>query len=81
MLPAILAGIAALFELVPRAARAVQSIARAARSGPPVRPIPFGREHFWDRLARPVVCTYCGVLIDATNEHQQCPGPPRAVKP
>jgi hypothetical protein len=80
---AILAG---LLQLVPGVTQAVEAISRAARGGKPVKPIPFGREHFWDEVAvldRPpsqVKCLYCLAVKTESNAHAPCPGPPKPIR-
>jgi len=76
----------ALLALVPGVTKATEAISRAVRSGKPAKPIPFGREHFWDEVAGwqhpplPVTCVYCHATKAADNARAQCPGPPARTK-
>lgn len=67
-----------VFGLVPKAVDAIKSLATAAHAE--VKPIPFGRKHFWshESLRAPITqsaCIYCKVMRTVANENEQCPGP------
>lgn len=70
-----------ILGLVPKAIDAIGGISKAARTGPPRKPIPWGRGHYFtiDDVSAPYPwtysCQYCHAPRIAANLGKQCPGP------